>query len=49
MASLYKKRSKCLVNLPTVQYTVTDKVKEEGGKGVTQGGDSRGVGGEKQR
>ncbi len=33
MASLYKERSKCLVKLPTMQYTVTDKGKEDGEKG----------------
>lgn len=30
MASLYKERSKCLVKLPTMQYTVTDMGKEDG-------------------
>lgn len=30
MASLYKERSKCLVKLPTMQYTVTDTGKKEG-------------------
>ena len=34
MASLYKERSKCLVKLPTMQYTVTDTGKEDGEKGV---------------
>lgn len=42
MASLYKERSKCLVKLPTMQYTVTDTGKEDGEKGVTQGGESWG-------
>ena len=31
MASLYKERRKCLVQLPTMQYTGTDR-KEEGGE-----------------
>lgn len=31
MASLYKERSKCLVKLPTMQYTVTDMGEEEEG------------------
>lgn len=46
MASLYKERSKCLAKLPTMQYTVTDTGKEEGGwrkKGVTQNGESVGL------
>lgn len=33
MASLYKERSKCLVKLPTMQYTVTDTEKEDGEEG----------------
>lgn len=47
MASLYKERSKCLVKLPTMQYTVTDTGKEDGGKkrGVTQVGGRRNRGG----
>lgn len=39
MASLYKERSKCLVKLPTMQYTVTDMGKEDGEKGVHKVGE----------
>lgn len=38
MASLYKERSKCLVKLPTMQYTVTDMGKEDGAEGNTRWG-----------
>lgn len=42
MASLYKERSKCLVKLLTMQYTVTDRGKEDGEEEVTQGRRSSG-------
>lgn len=38
MASLYKERSKCLVKLPTMQYTVTDMGRKEGAEGNTRWG-----------
>lgn len=48
MASLYKERSKCLVKLPTMQYTVTDMGKEDEenkiGKFRVGGGGEGGIG-----
>lgn len=42
MASLYKERSKCLVKLPTMQYTVTDMGEEEEGWREKRGNIRRG-------
>lgn len=41
MASLYKERSKCLVKLLTMQYTVTDRGREDGEEGNTREGEFR--------